>query len=221
MEFGVSSNDGTEQDHGNIVGVKHENRVNDQPVFANESDSLFIESAETVHHKPHIPTEMDASMNVVTEQLGNPQTSIAKSRKRAARVPRESEIDYQTNHYPIYDPTIDNRGPSVTSAFSTYGKYDKYALYMNPHLDASDANQIAKIPRSGVRLDDLTISNVLLSSLRRYEIPRYWQSESDTNVMVRATRMPLGHAAKEFKNVGDADIDENILAEGQQGWYYL
>lgn len=39
--------------------------------------------------------------------------------------------------------------------------------------------------------------------------------------MVRATRVPLGHAAKAHKNVDDTDIDGNCLVESQQRWYYL
>ncbi|KAI4201398.1 MAG: hypothetical protein LQ350_003236 [Teloschistes chrysophthalmus] len=36
------------QDQGNLVRVKYEDQVNDQPVSANESESLFISSEETV-----------------------------------------------------------------------------------------------------------------------------------------------------------------------------
>lgn len=142
--------------------------------------------------------------------------------KHPASHPSKSQLVYQTDHYPVYDPRIDNRGPKVTGPFRmSYSIYDGHALYMNPSPDAGNAEQLAKIPRSGVRLDDLTVSKVLKSSLRRHELNQYWQGEFDQNAMVRATRVPLGHAAKEFKKVGDTDIDGNTIAEGQQGWYYL
>lgn len=39
---------GQEQEQANLVGVKHGNELNDQPMSANESESLFIDSEETV-----------------------------------------------------------------------------------------------------------------------------------------------------------------------------
>ncbi|KAL8664240.1 MAG: hypothetical protein Q9202_003190 [Teloschistes flavicans] len=228
MENEVLSTDETEQEQGNLVGFRHGNIVNNQPVSTNESFSLFLESEETVHHQAHMQSEKNTNVNAMTEQSGTRQTSAAKSRPKQLRTvkhpathPSKSQLVYQTGHYPVYDPTVDNRGPKVTSSFSAYGKYDGYALYMNPSLDASDAKQLAMIPHFGVRLDDLTVSKVLVSSLRRHQLHQFWQSEFDQNAMVRATRMPLGHAAKEFKKVGDTDIDGNMLAEGQQGWYYM
>lgn len=39
--------------------------------------------------------------------------------------------------------------------------------------------------------------------------------------MTRGLRVPLGHAAKVFKDVGQKDVAGNILGEGEQGYYYL
>ena len=39
--------------------------------------------------------------------------------------------------------------------------------------------------------------------------------------MTRASRVPLGHAVKEWKSVGDKDIDGNTIAKGEEGFYYL
>ena len=39
--------------------------------------------------------------------------------------------------------------------------------------------------------------------------------------MTRGLRVPLGHAAKVFKNVGDKDLEGNVLGVGEEGYYYL
>ncbi|KAL9576408.1 MAG: hypothetical protein Q9212_007124 [Teloschistes hypoglaucus] len=215
MEIGIRSTVETEQDQGNL-GVKHGNEVNEQPVSANESESLFLSCTEEMDSsQAHRRPGTDANNNVVTQQLVNAQTNTAKATKarpkqlrivkHPASHPTKSQLDYQTDDYPVYDPQIDNRGPKVIGPFRM-----SYNIYM-----------MATHFTSGVRLDDLTVSKVLGSSLRRLELNKYWQSEFDRNAMVRATCVPLGHAAKAFKKVGDIDTDGNIIAEGQQGWYYL
>ena len=39
--------------------------------------------------------------------------------------------------------------------------------------------------------------------------------------MTRASRVPLGHAAKAWKTVGEADIYGHVIADGEEGWFYL
>ena len=39
--------------------------------------------------------------------------------------------------------------------------------------------------------------------------------------MTRASRVPLGHAAKAYKNVGDTDIDGQTIGKGEEGYCYL
>lgn len=57
----------------------------------------------------------------------------------AASRPSHSQLVYETDNYPIYDSALNNRGPSTTGPFNTYKKYDGHALYMNPRLDATNA----------------------------------------------------------------------------------
>lgn len=38
--------------------------------------------------------------------------------------------------------------------------------------------------------------------------------------MVRATRYPLGRAAKIYANVGDKDIKGKTVQKGEEGWYH-
>ena len=39
--------------------------------------------------------------------------------------------------------------------------------------------------------------------------------------MPRATRMPLGHAAKIWVVASTRDVDGNVVEEGETGWYYM
>ena len=56
--------------------------------------------------------------------------------------------------------------------------------------------------------DDLHVSIVLESGhYSKKQSTTNWQGEFDKNGMTRATRVPLGHAAKIWKNVGDVDIE--------------
>lgn len=81
---------------------------------------------------------------------------------------------------------------------------------------------IDKILAKGVRLDDLNVAIVIESGeLGRKPRNENWKAEFDIKGMVRGLRVPLGHAAKEFKKKGDVDIDGNVLRDADEGWYYL
>ena len=122
---------------------------------------------------------------------------------------------YDTNHYRIYDATTQNQGAAVGGAFRHFGQYDGYALYINPNLKDTELDQI---PHSRVRVDDLTASKVL--SHYNYSILRTrWPAEFDQKGMIRATRVPLGRAAKRWVNRGERDVDRNLVVK--EGWYYL
>ena len=47
-----------------------------------------------------------------------------------------------------------------------------------------------------------------------------WPAEFDTAGMIRAERMPLGHAVKKYRSVGEVDGNGKELIEGQEGYYY-
>jgi len=133
---------------------------------------------------------------------------------KSPRVPTPGLKIYTTEHYHFYDPQLNNVGRPVKGRFVSFKQYDGYTLYMNARLRDVDT-----IPTSGVRLDDLTISKVL-SVFSRKKLSQAWPAEFDTKGMVRATRVPLGCAAKRWVDVGESDADENVVGAGQEGYYY-
>lgn len=78
---------------------------------------------------------------------------------------------------------------------------------------------IADIPVTGVRLDDLTISRVI-ELFKASILHKNWPADFDKNGMVRATRVPLGHAAKVWIEEGEQDVDGEVVEAGQAGFYY-
>ena len=143
----------------------------------------------------------------------------APSKKQRIIKPRKKPTPglrkYDTNHYRLYNATTQNQGDAVLDPFRHFGPYDGYALYINPDLKDTELDQI---PHSGVRVDDLTASKVL--SHYNYSILRTrWPAEFDQKGMIRATRVPLGRAAKRWVNRGERDVDENLVVK--EGWYYL
>ncbi|KAL8735848.1 MAG: hypothetical protein Q9181_002677 [Wetmoreana brouardii] len=228
-----------QQNAGNGVLLEHDAKSAIESMTSNSTGSLLLESSVTIYHNSSpksgagtgegeqmqgddsAPGHHDKSPEVGLHDSAKPRRKKLRVVTKEASCPSKGQLVYKTEHYAVYDPAIDNRGSQITGPFNAYKRYDDHALFMNPSFDATKTEQIAQIPKYGIRLDDLTVSKVLISSFRRHQLTEYWQGEFDQQAMVRATRVPLGHAAKEYKNVGDVDIDGNILAEGQQGWYYL
>ena len=76
------------------------------------------------------------------------------------------------------------------------------------------------VPQLPLRLDD-RLCALVYEKFDAKQLSLLWPSEFDARGMVRATRVPLGHAAKHYYNAGDIDYDGNILEPGGEGWYYL
>ena len=93
--------------------------------------------------------------------------------------------------------------------------YDEYTLYMNPNLMA-----VSEIPTSGIRLDDMTIAFVLMRCSQS-TLHKNWPADFDARGMVKARRIPLGHAAKSWKSEGMVDIDGYVLTKAEEGFYYM
>ena len=105
---------------------------------------------------------------------------------------------------------------AVNHKFVKFSDYNHYQLYSNPTL--TDLNSI---PTAGVRIDDLTISRLLgQPGWGPARLHRNWPADIDLNGMVRASRMPLGYAAKMWVAEGDMDINGNVAQADQAGWYY-
>lgn len=96
--------------------------------------------------------------------------------------------------------------------------FDEYLLYSDPTTTTEDMHD--KIPKRGVRLDDLAMALVLKNVTSPKELNQWWPAEFDTKGMPRATRIPLGHAAKMWVSAGDVDIDGNVATAKDEGWYY-
>lgn len=143
---------------------------------------------------------------------------------KTARKPAVRYQKYVTEWYEVYDPTNPQTGEPVLGPFRSFGAYDDYRLYTHGQIF-----NLNEIPTSGVRIDDLTISRVInfnqadtgrLSTLSAKTLNKNWPADFDREGMIRATRMPLGYAAKMWVNVGDTDVEGRVVSKGQEGWYY-
>ncbi|KAL9102859.1 MAG: hypothetical protein Q9163_002040 [Psora crenata] len=150
------------------------------------------------------------------QELVNHSLSTKKRRViKAPRDPTAALLKYSTSHYVPYNPARNNVGSHVSTKFTKFSQYDGYSLFMDPGL-----TDIHQIPRPGVRLDDSTVAKVMIKYGRK-TLHNNWPAEFDVAGMVRATRVPLGYAAKKWVKKGDTDVDGNIVAPDKEGYYYL
>ena len=129
----------------------------------------------------------------------NPTRPAPSKKQRIINSPRKPPphlLQFHTNRYRRYDETTQNQGAAVVGRFRHFSQFDDYALYINPDLEDTELEQI---PHSGVRVDDLTASKVL-SHYGRKILRTRWPAEFDQQGMIRATRVPLGRAAKRWVN---------------------
>ena len=227
----------TGPDNGSSQSKKHRpksNPVDDDPSDEDANDDHSSSSSSTKKKrrkskKPddNLSNEPPAAKHTKNKRReptglddGNtPSGSAPKKAKivKTARPPPTILLAYNTDHYTPYSTTANNVGVEVSGAFKHFKNYDGYTLYMNPTL-RSDEVKTANIPRSGVRLDDRTAGLVLTSNFSKKELNQYWPAEFDASGMIRATRMPLGHASKTQRAVGETDSNGKVCTEG--GWYY-
>lgn len=52
------------------------------------------------------------------------------------------------------------------------------------------------------------------------DLNKNWPAEFDVRGMIRATRVPMGAAAKVWVDVGAIDVNGDVLALGEEGYYY-
>ncbi len=123
---------------------------------------------------------------------------------------------YVDSHYHLYDHDKPQRIAPYTAAFVKFGDFDDYTLYINPSLTSVD-----HVPTAGVRLDDLTLSKVLMTTMKAKDLHKNWPADLDKNGMPRATRAPLGLAAKTLVSVGDVDVEGDVCGKKDEGYYYL
>lgn len=131
-----------------------------------------------------------------------------------ARPPPRAFRVYKTEYYQLYDHLNPHPVEPVKGPFTSFKAYDEYTLFIRAHLPS-----IEEIPTSGVRIDDLTISRVI-SKMKASQLHKNWPADLDRHGMVRATRMPLGLAAKVWVDIGDVDVHGQVIPAGEEGWYY-
>ena len=163
------------------------------------------------------PDSKDRSKKRKKKQM----TKFSSGKKRevtgTAHIPTNAMLRFSMGHYELYDPATNDIATPFTGAHTSFENYDGYRLFMVP-----SALDVKIIPTGGIRLDDMHIAIVLESGeFSNKQLTGNWQGEFDKKGMTRATRVPLGHAAKAWKDIGDKDIDGNVLKAGEQGWYYL
>ena len=175
---------------------------------------------------PATPMEMNSKRQLVddeaTDSASSSETGSLTTKKRTrvtgvAKLPTPGMMTYETSKYELYDPVLKNIGQHWGTAHRSFEDYNSYSLFMIPSVTLAK-----KIPKEGFRLDDNTIALVIESGeFRKKELNEMWKGEFDLHGMVRGLRVPLGHAAKHYKQQGDMDIKGNVLGAGEEGWYYL
>ncbi len=220
-----SENTGTKR--GSLEEEKHEVRHNKwKKSFGAEeekTEDFFLSESEESGAKDSSESESgeeeEEEDEDEDEDEAESESSPAPSKKqriiKPPRKPTPGLLKYDTNHYRIYNEKAQNRGTAVADPFTTFRRYDDYALYINPILKETELD---RIPYSGVRVDDLTASKVL-SHFDHKTLHTRWPAEFDLKGMIRATRVPLGRAAKRWINRGERDVDGTLVEK--EGWYYL
>ncbi|KAI4247288.1 MAG: hypothetical protein L6R40_001631 [Gallowayella cf. fulva] len=167
---------------------------------------------------PFLPsTEQSISALGVSEGSSpaqGPQTSPSAWYNPPPRKPNKKLLPFTTSHYTRYDPALHNIAPTAGTFKGSFSIYDAYSLVINPTLS------IDNIPSPGVRVDDYLAGELLVSIESAEILHQKWPAEFGQNGMIRAARIPLGHAAKMWVKPGDIDIDGNVVCPGQEGWYY-
>ena len=208
-EKGEMDEDGRSRDEDGRSGDKEGGRKDQEDEEDEDKDDEGEEEAKARSSKQR---------GKILIAYNTPMNPAPLKKQREIKEPRRPTAGlrkYSDGHYIIYDPVLKNHGVAVLDPFRSFGQYDGYALYINPDLKETELNQI---PHFGVRVDDLTASKVL-PHFNRKTLNKRWPAEFDLNGMIRATRMPLGRAAKQYVKRGEKDV--NGKKAPKDGWYYL
>ncbi|KAL8839364.1 MAG: hypothetical protein Q9176_004545 [Flavoplaca citrina] len=182
-----------------------------------------LQSEPAIHFTIPPPPSRVAHQDSNVNRRSNQSSSTEEQRSKIAssapiikppREPNEALKRYTTALYAKYDPRRNNVGPVASKFDGSFRIYDAYTLVVNPTI------AFANLPVSGVPIDDFLAGKLLMSNYSAKVLHQRWPAEFDHNDMIRATRMPLGHAAKRWRQVGELDIDGKVIQQGQEGWYY-
>lgn len=131
-------------------------------------------------------------------------------------------IRYNTSFYEQYDPTKHSQSVkelAVGKYNGSYKVFNHYLLYSDPTTTAEEIHD--RIPKRGVRLDDMTVALVLETIASPGKLHKWWPAEFDHLGMPRATRVPLGYAAKMWVSAGQRDVEGKVATKEDEGYYYL
>lgn len=145
-----------------------------------------------------------------------PRAGLRKGeRVKEPRDPPRNVSIFTTDKYELYDEAKNNQGTPITGPFKAFKHYDEYTVVSDMTINSENFHE--KVPRSGVRLDD-RIAGIALELCTAKELAANWPAEFDKAGMIRATRMPLGHAYKLKVEEGEEDVDGNPCED--PGCYY-
>jgi hypothetical protein len=96
-----------------------------------------------------------------------------------------------------------------------FDKYDHYHFFINFFIQ-----DISEILIADVRIDDLTISKIIIDAKTRM-LNQSWLADFDTQNMIRVTRMSLSIATKIFVNVEEMNALRQKIFVDEEEWYYL
>ncbi|KAL8921639.1 MAG: hypothetical protein Q9172_003887 [Xanthocarpia lactea] len=179
---------------------------------SNKGLSTIIKSKPPIQELASSPVSQALRSPSAPTQQPTPPSSTQVI--KAPREPNKALKRNTTSLYARYDPVRNNVGPLAGTYKGTYRIYDAYSLVIDPTMT------IGQLPTSGVRVDDFHAGKLLISAYTSKILFQAWPAEFDHNGMIRATRIPLGHAAKRWRQVGETDIDGKVVQQGQEGWYY-
>ena len=123
---------------------------------------------------------------------------------------------YINSYYYLYDYNKPQYIILYTAAFIKFSDFDNYILYINPTLTLVDY-----VLTTSIRLDDLILSKVLITSIKIKDLYKNQPADLDKNSIPRATRAPLGLAVKIFIPIRDINIKGDVYSKKDEGYYYL
>ena len=196
---------------------------------ANDALPEDEEDQDKLHHEEGaaravIENEDDVAHNTVVKRSSQStgktkaskpvKQSKAKVVKNEPRPLTEHNLRFVDKHYTRYDFDKPQPPSSVDGPFKKIEQFNAYHLYSRAKED-----DVHDIPKHGVRLDDLAVCRVITQFTAK-QLTRTWNAEFDEKGMIRATRTPLGRAAKIYVTSGDQDTNGDIVNPGEEGYYY-
>ena len=215
----ISLVDGEESGAGDLLEEEEEDEGEREDAEVGEDRDETKDEEEDLENEDAEARPRSSKKRGRTYAAYNAPTNPARPKKqreiKPPRRPNAALRKYHTGFYRPYNLMYPNRGAKVFGPFRHYDQYNDYALYVKPNLKETELDQI---PHFGVRVDDLTASKVL-PHFDRKTLHDHWPAEFDLKGMIRATRVPLGRAAKRWVESGERDVEGRWVDE--EGWYYL